>query len=482
MPIEITMPALSPTMEEGTLAKWLKSEGDSVSAGDVIAEIETDKATMEVEAVDEGVLGKILVAEGTEEVKVNTAIALLLEEGEDRSALEGYTPKASGAGPSAEAAPNGESSEASAEAAPAAQKPAEASPLARRMAAKAGIDLSAVKGTGPDGRIVKGDVEKILHTKQGTGQGGGARGARPPAEGEPATGPGGRIFASPLARRIAENEGLDIARIAGSGPHGRIIKADVETALATGAARGGAAAAAATDAELEPAYDLVKLSNTRKIIAKRLSESKREIPHFYMTVDCETDNLLAARKRLNAASPEGEGAFKLSVNDFVIKAVAVALKQVPAANAEFTAEGLKMFKRADISVAVAVEGGLITPIIRAAETKGLRQISAEMRDLAGRAREGKLQPEEYQGGTFSISNLGMYGIREFAAVINPPQGAILAIGAGEERPVVRNGEIVIRNMMSVTLSCDHRVVDGAVGAEFLAAFRALIEEPVGMLL
>ncbi len=415
MPIEITMPALSPTMEEGTLAKWLKSEGDSVSAGDVIAEIETDKATMEVEAVDEGVLGKILVAEGTEEVKVNTAIALLLEEGEDRSALEGYTPKASGAGPSAEAAPNGESSEASAEAAPAAQKPAEASPLARRMAAKAGIDLSAVKGTGPDGRIVKGDVEKILHTKQGTGQGGGARGARPPAE-------------------------------------------------------------------LEPAYDLVKLSNTRKIIAKRLSESKREIPHFYMTVDCETDNLLAARKRLNAASPEGEGAFKLSVNDFVIKAVAVALKQVPAANAEFTAEGLKMFKRADISVAVAVEGGLITPIIRAAETKGLRQISAEMRDLAGRARVGKLQPEEYQGGTFSISNLGMYGIREFAAVINPPQGAILAIGAGEERPVVRNGEIVIRNMMSVTLSCDHRVVDGAVGAEFLAAFRALIEEPVGMLL
>jgi pyruvate dehydrogenase E2 component (dihydrolipoamide acetyltransferase) len=444
MPINILMPALSPTMTEGNLAKWLKKEGDAVKAGDVIAEIETDKATMEVEAVDEGRIGKILVPAGSEGVKVNDVIAVLLEEGEDASAL------AKAAAPKAEAPKtDAQTQKAEAKADGAAQPVAAAPQVAPAAVAKA---LAAPAAT---------------------------------AKGE-------RIFASPLARRIAAEKGLDLAAVTGSGPHGRIIRHDVEDAIAKGVTAAKLAAAQPAGAKApaipstqgfgEGAFDLVPHTNMRKTIARRLQESKQFVPHFYLTVDFEIDRLLKLREEINAASPkEGEGAYKLSVNDFIIKACAVALKQVPNANASWSDEGVKKYKTADISVAVAIPGGLVTPIIREAESKTLTQISNEMKTLAKRAKDGKLKPEDYTGGSFSISNLGMYGIKNFSAIINPPQACILAVGAGEQQAVVRDGQLAVATIMSGTLSVDHRVVDGALGAEYLAALKRLIERPLGML-
>ena len=438
MTVRILMPALSPTMTEGTLAKWHVKEGDEVTSGDVIAEIETDKATMEVEAVDEGKVGRILVDEGTEGVAVNAPIALLLEDGEDASALDAAASDGNGAAAPAPAAPETPPAAPSVE--PQAQPQAAAAPAPQPAAPAAS----------------------------------GANGAR--------------LFASPLAKRMAAQSGLDLGAISGSGPHGRIVKRDVEAALAGGAPAAAAPApqAAAAPAPVpveaqpfEPEFELEPLTSMRRTIAQRLQQSKQTVPHFYLTVDCEIDALLDLRKRLN---DKADGAYKLSVNDLIIKICGVALRKVPAANASYSDEGLKLYKSADVSVAVAIDGGLITPVIRDAGNKGLEVISAEMKDLAARAREGKLMPEEYQGGTFSISNLGMYGIKQFDAVINPPQGAILAVGAGEQRPVVRDGALAVATVMSCTLSCDHRVVDGAVGAEYLAAFKAMVEEPMGMLL
>ncbi len=437
MPINILMPALSPTMTEGTLAKWLVKEGDEVSSGDAIAEIETDKATMEVETIDEGVVGKLLVAEGTDAIPVNQVIAVLLEEGEDASAIS--------AAPAAAAAP-----------APAAAPVAEAAAV-----------------------IVNPQITDAV-----------TQAAPPPPERG-----ANRIFASPLARRIAKDRGVDLAAVKGSGPHGRIVKADVESAQPGAAAPAAAATPAATAATaaapaaagpgakeladlLGMSYTQEPLSGMRKVIAKRLTESKQQVPHFYLTVDCELDELLKTRKDLNSRSDD----YKISVNDFVIRAVALALKKVPAANASYDESGLLFYDHADVSVAVATPAGLITPIIKAAEGKGLAAISNEMKDLAVRARDGKLKPEEYQGGGFSVSNLGMFGVKEFAAVINPPQGCILAVGAGTQRPVVKNGALSIATVMGCTLSVDHRVVDGAVGAQFLAAFKKLIEDPLTMLL
>jgi len=434
------MPALSPTMTEGRLAKWLKKEGDDVKAGDVIAEIETDKATMEVEAVDEGKLQTILVPAGTDGVPVNAPIAILLGEGEDPSAAVAPAPApkpaASTPKPAAVPAP-----------APAAKPAAAAAPQA-------------------------------------------AAAAIPQDKGE-------RVFASPLARRIAADKGVDLKSITGSGPHGRIVKADVEAAR-PGAAKPAAAPAAAPKPASVPApagaltaaavaagiaHHVVPHTSMRRAIARRLTESKQQVPHFYLTIDCEIDALLKLRSDLNAKAPEkGDGAYKLSVNDFVIRAAAAGLRKVPAANAAWSDEGVVMFDAVDISVAVAIPGGLITPIIRNADGKGLATISNEMKGLAARAKEGKLKLEEFQGGTFSISNLGMFGIKDFAAVINPPQGCILAVGAGEQRPVVKNNALAIATVMSVTLSVDHRVVDGAIGAEYLAAFKKLIEDPITLLL
>jgi pyruvate dehydrogenase E2 component (dihydrolipoamide acetyltransferase) len=433
MPINILMPALSPTMTEGNLARWLKKEGDPVKAGDVIAEIETDKATMEVEAVEEGKLGKILVAEGSQGVKVNDVIAVLLEEGESTGDIK--VPAAAAPAPKPEAAAKAE--------------PAKAPPAAAPAAA--------------------------------------------PAPKAAAPSPGARQFASPLARRLAQQHGLDLSRVVGSGPHGRIVKSDIEKAAAGGGAKAAPAPAAAkgmptapgvpgTPAFGEPQFDLVAHTSMRKTIARRLQESKQFVPHFYLTIDCEIDRLLKAREEINNAAPkEGKGAFKLSVNDFVIKASAVALRQVPAANASWSDDGVKMYKSADISVAVAIPNGLITPIIRNAEDKKMSDISNEMKGLAARAKDGKLKPEDYTGGSFSVSNLGMFGIKDFAAIINPPQGCILSVGAGEQRAVVKNGQLAVATVMSCTLSVDHRVVDGAIGAEFMAAFKKLIENPLSML-
>ena len=448
MATNILMPALSPTMTEGRLAKWMKKEGDEVKAGDVIAEIETDKATMEVEAVDEGRLQKILVQEGTDGVPVNAPIAVLLGEGEDPSAAPPPAPKpAAPAKPSAPAA------------APIAAEPSAAAPARPAQAAAS------------------------------------AAPAAPPAPARPAK--GDRLFASPLARRMAADAGLDLKAISGSGPHGRIVKADVETAKSRGpspqpaavpaaakvAAPAPAPAQAAAAVAGGIAHHVVPHTSMRRAIARRLTESNQQVPHFYLTLDCEIDSLLKLRADLNGKSPEkGDGAYKLSVNDFVIRAAAAALRKVPAANAAWSEEGIVMFDAVDISVAVAIPGGLITPIIRNADSKGLAAISTEMKSLAAKAREGKLKLEEFQGGTFSISNLGMYGIKDFAAVINPPQGAILAVGAGEQRPVVKAGALGIATIMSVTLSVDHRAVDGAVGAEYLAAFKRLVEDPITLLL
>ncbi len=430
---DILMPALSPTMEEGTLAKWHVKTGDTVKSGDVIAEIETDKATMEVEAVDEGVVGEILVAEGTEGVKVNTPIARLTEEGE-----------AAAPAPKAEA-PKAEASKV--EPAPAkAPEPAKAEAPEPTPAAPA------------------------------------------PAK----AADGGRIFASPLARRLAEQKGIDLAGVTGSGPHGRIVKVDIDKAEpgnakpAPVAAPAGASASAPRQAQsleqmgIAPgSYDLIPLDGMRKTVARRMTDSFRDVPHFPLNIDLEIDELLAARAKINAML-EKQGV-KVSVNDLVIKAAAVALMRVPEANASYTPDGIAMHHHADIAMAVAVPGGLITPIIRSAETKGLAQIATEAKDLAERARTKKLKPEEFQGGTFSISNLGMFGIKSFASIINEPQGAILSVGAGEKRPVVRGNELAIATVMSVTLTCDHRVVDGATGARWLAAFKPLIEDPLNMI-
>ncbi|AWK87055.1 pyruvate dehydrogenase complex dihydrolipoamide acetyltransferase [Azospirillum thermophilum] len=449
MTIQILMPALSPTMTEGNLAKWLKKEGDTVKSGDVLAEIETDKATMEVEAVDEGRIGKILVAAGSQGVAVNTPIAILLEEGEDESALANAGASAPAPAPAAAPAPQAApAAQPAAAAAPsvsaAAPAPAAsgdrvfASPLARRIAGQAGIDLKAVKGSGPNGRIVKADVDAAI-------AGGGAKAAPAPQAAAPAAKPAAQPAAAPAPAARPAPAGVDAKDLSD---------------------------------KLGMVYTAVPNTGMRKTIARRLGEAKQTVPHFYLTIDCQIDTLMKVRAELNGRSDS----YKLSVNDFVIRASALALKKVPAANAAWTDEAILMYEHADISVAVATPSGLITPIIKKAEGKGLAQISNEMKDLAKRARDGKLKPEEFQGGTFSVSNLGMFGIREFAAIINPPQGCILAVGAAEQRPVVKDGALAVATMMTCTLSVDHRVVDGAVGAEFLAAFKKLIEDPLSMLL
>ena len=456
MAIEILMPALSPTMTEGNLVKWLVGRGDRVEPGDVIAEIETDKATMEVEAVDEGIVGRILVPEGSEGVAVNAVIATLVEEGEEPGEEAAPAPAAPSAStPEAGAAPD----------APAAQTPdrgAKATPLARRMAALAGIDLAAIAGSGAHGRITRDDVRR-------------AAGRAAPAEVDEGR---ERIFASPLARRMAREAELPLEGVAGSGPGGRVVKRDIERELRQGAAPPPDPAAPEQLPGLPP-FERIGHSNMRKVIARRLTESKQTVPHFYLTVDCEIDALLEARREINRRAPEG---VKVSVNDFVVKALAAALCRVPDANAAWTEDGLLRFRRVDVSVAVAVPDGLVTPVVRGAESKGLAAISAEMADFAARARAGKLMPEEYRGGTTSVSNLGMFGIRQFDAVINPPQATILAVGAGEQRPVVKNGSLAVATVMSCTLSCDHRAVDGALGARLLDAFKALVECPAAMLL
>ena len=434
MPIAIAMPQLSPTMAEGTLTRWLKQEGEAVSPGDVIAEIETDKATMEIEAVDEGILAKILVPEGAEEIAVGATIAVLLEEGEDRAVLESFVAPAAPAAPGPAAPPAEQEAE-----------PAEPAPTEPRAAQAAPAQLAPAP-------------------------------AAPRGDGE------GRIFASPLARRMAKQAELDLAAIPGSGPHGRVVKSDIEAALAAPAAVAPEAGAPVMPAVAPPpsaaAYEEISHSNVRKIVARRLVEAKQTIPHFYLTIDCEIDRLMELRQELNGRSDD----YKLSVNDFVIRAAALALRQVPAANASWAETAMRRYNSVDVAVAVAIKDGLITPIVWNADHKGLAAIANEMKELIARARQGKLMPEEYQGGTFSISNLGMYGIREFAAVINPPHGAILAVGAGEQRPVVRDGALAVARMMTCTLSCDHRVVDGVVGSEFLAAFKGYVEDPITMLL
>jgi len=445
MAIKITMPALSPTMEEGNLAKWLVKEGDKVSSGDVIAEIETDKATMEVEAVDEGIVAKLLVPAGTEGVKVNAVIAILAEDGEDVAAA------AKSADGSASAAPAPAKEEAKAE-------PAAAVPVATPA------------------KVEAAPVAASNHSE--------------------------RIFASPLARRIAKDAGVELSAVSGTGPHGRIIRKDVEAAVASGvtAAKPAASASAAPQAAItgasdettlklfeEGSYELVPHDGMRKVIARRLMESKLTVPHFYLTIDCELDALLALRSQLNAAAPlikteKGEvPAYKLSVNDLVIKATALALRDIPEANVSWTDSGMIKHKHADVGVAVSIPGGLITPIVRGAETKALSVISNEMKDLAKRARDRKLKPQEYQGGTTSVSNLGMFGVKDFAAIINPPHATIFAVGAGEQRAVVKKGELAVATVMSVTLSTDHRAVDGALAAELAKVFKHYIENPLGML-
>jgi len=462
MPTNILMPALSPTMEKGNLAKWLKKEGDRIKSGDVIAEIETDKATMEVEAVDEGVLAKIVVPEGTADVPVNQPIGLIAAEGEDAKAV------ASGAA--------------------AAGKPAAvpaAAPEAPQAAAPQAAAPAAVEAKAPPAQ-----PQPV-----------------PPAPAALANGHagGGRIFASPLARRMAKSAGIDIASIQGSGPHGRIVEQDVKAAMASGTARAAAqpAAAPAAAAQAPKAAAPVGMSDEtvkklfepgsftevphdgmRKTIARRLTEAKATIPHFYLSLDCHLDALLKLREEINAAAPkdnDGKPTYKLSVNDFVIKALALSLMRVPEANVSWTDSAMLKHKHADVGVAVSIPGGLITPIVRQAETKTLSTISNEMKDFAARAKSRKLKPQEYEGGTSAVSNLGMFGINNFSAVINPPHATILAVGAGEKRVVVKDGAPAVATMMSVTLSTDHRAVDGALGAQLLQAFKTLIENPMAML-
>ncbi len=449
MPINILMPALSPTMEKGNLAKWLKKEGDKVKSGDVIAEIETDKATMEVEAVDEGTIAKILVPEGTQDVAVNDVIAVLAGDGEDVKAA------GSGAASPPKAAPAAE--------APAAAKPAPTAAPAAAPAAKAAAPAPAAPQAAP--------------AQQTNGH--------------------ARTFSSPLARRLAKEAGIELGRINGTGPHGRVIARDVEGAKSGKGLKAPAAVPAGapsiapsmSDKQIlalyEPgSYEVIPHDGMRRTIAQRLTASVQTVPHFYLTMDCDIGKLLAAREEINAAAPkdkEKKPLYKLSVNDFVIKAMAIALQRIPNANVSWTESGMLKHMHSDIGVAVAMPGGLITPIIRKAETKSLSTISAEMKDFAARARARKLKPEEYQGGTTAVSNLGMYGIKDFTAVINPPHATILAVGTSEERAVVRAGKIEIAHIMSVTLSCDHRAVDGALGAELIGAFKMLIENPVMMM-
>jgi pyruvate dehydrogenase E2 component (dihydrolipoamide acetyltransferase) len=449
MPIEVLMPALSPTMEKGNLAKWLKKEGDTVKSGDVIAEIETDKATMEVEAVDEGTIAKILVPEGTQDVPVNDVIAVLAGDGEDV--------KAAGAGA---AQPSPKPAEAPAPKAAAAPAPAAAASAPKPSATPASVPQAAASSASQ----VNGHA---------------------------------RIFSSPLARRLAKEAGIEISRIVGSGPHGRIIAHDVEQAKsgkglkapAAAPAGGPALAPSMSDQQVralfeEGSYEVVPHDGMRRTIAQRLTASVQTIPHFYLTIDCDIGKLLTAREEINKQAPtdkDKKPLYKLSVNDFVIKAMAVALQKIPNCNVSWTDGGMLKHKHSDIGVAVAMPGGLITPIIRKAETKTLSAISGEMKDFAARARARKLKPEEYQGGTTAVSNLGMYGINHFTAVINPPHATILAVGTSEERPVVRGGKIEIAHIMSVTLSCDHRAIDGALGAELIGAFKGLIENPVMMM-
>ena len=428
------MPALSPTMEEGTLSKWLVKEGDTVNSGDLLAEIETDKATMEVEAVEEGTVAKLLVAAGSEGVKVNAPIAILLEEDEDASALDGYTagggsapaPKAAAPAPQA-TAPKAEAPKASASAAPSGNR-IKASPLAKRLAAEAGLDLGAISGSGPNGRIIKADIEA--------------------AKAAPAQ------TAAPQAAAPVTSTEVGAVR---SGGADYLTKLGVEAGT----------------------YDLVPLNGIQKVVAKRLADSNNNVPDFPLTIDCEIDELLKMRKELNGQAPEG---VKVSVNDMLIRASALALKHVPEANASYTPDGVAMHKHADVAVAVAIDSGLITPIVRHAENKGLSTISSEMKDLAARARDRKLKPQEYQGGTFSISNLGMMGIKEFGSIINEPQGMILSVGAGAPRPVVKDGALAVATVMTVTLTCDHRVVDGALGAKWLQHFKRYVESPITMML
>jgi pyruvate dehydrogenase E2 component (dihydrolipoamide acetyltransferase) len=448
MPINILMPALSPTMEKGNLAKWLKKEGDKVKSGDVIAEIETDKATMEVEAVDEGTIAKILVPEGTQDVAVNDVIAVMAGDGEDV--------KAAGAGASAAPPKAAEAPAAKPAAAPA---PAAAPKAAAPAATPAPAPLAAAPAAKTNGHA--------------------------------------RVFSSPLARRLAKEAGIELGRINGSGPHGRVIARDVEEAKSGKGLKAPAAAPAGTpsiapsmsDKQIlslfeEGSYEVVPHDGMRRTIAQRLTASIQNVPHFYLTIDCDIGKLLAAREEINEAAPkdkEKKPLYKISVNDFVIKAMAVALQKIPNCNVSWTEGGMLKHKHSDVGVAVAMPGGLITPIIRKAETKTLSAISGEMKDFAARARTRKLKPEEYQGGTTAVSNLGMYGINHFTAVINPPHATILAVGTSEERPVVRGGKIEIAHMMSVTLSCDHRAIDGALGAELIGAFKQLIENPVMMM-
>ena len=446
MPIEILMPALSPTMEEGTLSKWLIAEGDVVRSGDIMAEIETDKATMEIEAVEEGTVAKILIPEGSEGVKVNAPIAILLEDDEDASALDGYTAGAS-TKPTHPVEKRDPSPEPAANTKPQEMDPVmqrgkrshgervKASPLAKRLAAEAGLDLAAISGSGPNGRIVKSDIDAAK-------VGGTAKAASAPQHAAPHT-------AAPVSS-------TEISMPLGGG-------ADYLSRMGVTAGT----------------YDLIPLNGIQKVVAKRLTESHINVPDFPLNIDCEIDELLKMRKELNSQAPEG---VKISVNDMLIRASALALKHVPEANASYTPDGIAMHKHADVAVAVAIDGGLITPIVHGAENKGLSTISSEMKDLASRARDRKLKPQEYQGGTFSISNLGMMGIKSFGSIINEPHGMILSVGAGAPRPVVKDGAIAVATVMSVTLTCDHRVVDGALGAKWLQHFKRYVETPITMML
>lgn len=421
MSVLILMPALSPTMTEGTLSNWLKKEGDIVESGDVLCEIETDKATMEVEAVEEGTLGKIIVTAGTEGVPVNSPIAIVMEEGESAADIT--------------------------------------SVLANRSATTK--DPVVNETFAPASTAISAPFQAATELKKS------------------------RVFASPLARRIAEQAGLDISDVNGSGPNGRVVKKDIDVAIALGVP---AITSTATSAQAQPiiegsgGYTEVPNSTMRKVIASRLLESKQTVPHFSLTVDCQIDKLLSMRKTMNAAAPIGDKNYKISVNDFVVRAVALALRQVPEVNVTWTDTAIRFFNDVDVSVAVATSNGLITPVVRRADEKGLVSISGEIKDLATRGRDGKLMPEEYQGGSFTISNLGMLGVKEFAAIINPPQSCILAVGAGEQRPVVQDGELAVATVMCCTLSVDHRSVDGAIGAKFLAVFKRMIEEPLLMIL
>lgn len=419
MPIEILMPALSPTMKEGNLAKWLKKEGDKIKSGDVIAEIETDKATMEVEAVDEGTLGKILVQDGTENVAVNACLALILEDGEDKKVLESYQSKSSVSAAPEKSEPKKEEKSAS----------SNSSAIASSSTTSSFQDSSNIK-------------------------------------------------ASPLAKRIAKENNVNLASLSGTGPHGRIIKDDVLEFANSGGAKSGIVRRNSQE------FRAVKNGNIRKVIAKRLLESKQTVPHFYLSCEFKIDKLLEVRAAINEAADHdasGNPAYKVSVNDMIIKAVAMALHKVPEANSSWTDDAVLIYNNVDISVAVAIDGGLITPIVKNADQKTIPAISVEVKQLVKKAREGKLQPEEFQGGSFSISNLGMFGIDNFAAIVNPPQSCILAVARAVEKPIVEHGQIKVANMMNVTLSSDHRSVDGAVGAEFLKALRRYIEHPISML-